>query len=183
MDRVAKDRTQGRLRAAPAGLIGSVEAEARRDAVWALVGVLTALNIAIKELDRSILAHLGEHPDARVFTSLPRSGKLNAAQVLAEWATAAQPTTARRRWRVWPARLRSPAAPASTPRSASARRATSGCARRSASSPTTPTMPARGQPRSNADARARGLDHPHAIRVLARAWIRVIWRCWQDGMP
>ena len=85
MDRVAKDRTQGRLRAAPAGLIGSVEAEAHRDAVWALVGVLTALNIAIKELDRSILAHLGEHPDAPVFTSLPRSGKLNAAQVLAEW--------------------------------------------------------------------------------------------------
>ena len=38
MDRVAKDRTQGRLRAVPAGLIGSVEAEARRDAVWALVG-------------------------------------------------------------------------------------------------------------------------------------------------
>jgi hypothetical protein len=29
-------------------------------------------------------------------------------------------------------------------------------------------------------ARARGLDHPHTIRVLARAWIRVIWRCWQD---
>jgi transposase len=33
------------------------------------------------------------------------------------------------------------------------------------------------------DARARGLDHPHAIRVLARAWTRVIWRCWQDGVP
>lgn len=33
------------------------------------------------------------------------------------------------------------------------------------------------------DARARGLDHPHAIRVLARAWIRVIRRCWQDSAP
>ena len=29
-------------------------------------------------------------------------------------------------------------------------------------------------------ARARGCDHPHAIRVLARAWLRVIWRAWQD---
>ena len=29
------------------------------------------------------------------------------------------------------------------------------------------------------DARAAGKDHPHAIRILARAWIRVIWRCWQ----
>ena len=26
----------------------------------------------------------------------------------------------------------------------------------------------------------RGCRHPHAIRILARAWIRVIWRCWQD---
>ena len=33
------------------------------------------------------------------------------------------------------------------------------------------------------DARARGHDHPHAVRVLARAWIRVIYRCWQDGVP
>ena len=30
-------------------------------------------------------------------------------------------------------------------------------------------------------ARARGKDHPHAVRILARAWIYVIWRCWQDG--
>jgi transposase len=32
-------------------------------------------------------------------------------------------------------------------------------------------------------ARARGLDHPHAIRVLGRAWLRVLWRCWQDEVP
>ena len=30
-------------------------------------------------------------------------------------------------------------------------------------------------------ARARGHDHPHAVRVLARAWLFVIWHCWQDG--
>jgi transposase len=29
-------------------------------------------------------------------------------------------------------------------------------------------------------ARARGCDHPHAIRILGRAWLRVIWRIWQD---
>jgi transposase len=29
-------------------------------------------------------------------------------------------------------------------------------------------------------ARARGMRHPHAVRVLARAWTAVIWRCWQD---
>jgi transposase len=29
-------------------------------------------------------------------------------------------------------------------------------------------------------ARARGHDHPHAVRILARAWLFVIWHCWQN---
>ena len=31
------------------------------------------------------------------------------------------------------------------------------------------------------EARARGKDHPHAVRITARAWIYVIWR-WQDSV-
>ena len=31
-------------------------------------------------------------------------------------------------------------------------------------------------------ARKRGKRHPHAVRILARAWVYVIWRCWQDGV-
>jgi hypothetical protein len=31
-----------------------------------------------------------------------------------------------------------------------------------------------------ADALARTRRHPQAVRILARAWIRVIWRIWQD---
>jgi hypothetical protein len=30
---------------------------------------------------------------------------------------------------------------------------------------------------------ARGHEHQHAIRILARAWTRVIYRCWLDGTP
>jgi len=30
---------------------------------------------------------------------------------------------------------------------------------------------------------ARGHTHPHAVRVLARAWAGVIWRCWHDHVP
>jgi len=30
---------------------------------------------------------------------------------------------------------------------------------------------------------ARGCDHAHAIRILGRAWVRVIWRIWQEGQP
>ena len=34
-----------------------------------------------------------------------------------------------------------------------------------------------------ARARARGCKHQHAIRILARAWVRVLWRAWQDRRP
>lgn len=34
-----------------------------------------------------------------------------------------------------------------------------------------------------AQARARGKRHPHAIRILARAWMRVIWACWHTNTP
>lgn len=34
-----------------------------------------------------------------------------------------------------------------------------------------------------ANARARGKRNPHATRIVARAWIRVIWACWHTGTP
>jgi hypothetical protein len=34
----------------------------------------------------------------------------------------------------------------------------------------------------DAKAIARGHDHAHATRILARAWVHIIWRCWQDGV-
>lgn len=74
-----------RLRSAPDGAPDGPEAEARRDTVLAMVRALRALGRAIKDLDRSVAAHLDEHPDAQIFRSLPRSGQINAAQMLAEW--------------------------------------------------------------------------------------------------
>jgi transposase len=56
-----------------------------REAVLAYVAVLAALNTAIKSLDRSVAAHLADHPDGKVFASFPRSGTINAALILAEW--------------------------------------------------------------------------------------------------
>ena len=32
-------------------------------------------------------------------------------------------------------------------------------------------------------ARTRGCDHPHAVRILARAWVRILWRAWTDHQP
>jgi transposase len=172
-----------RLRAAPAGLLGTPEVEARRDAVLALVGVLRALNQAIKQLDRSVVAHLGEHPDAEIFTSLPRSGRISAAQVLAEWGdcrpaydhpdavaalsgivpvtkTSGKHRTVSFRW-ACNKRFRA----AITGWADNSRHASPWAAR------------------VYADAVARGCDHPHAVRILARAWVRVIWRCWLDRTP
>jgi hypothetical protein len=34
-----------------------------------------------------------------------------------------------------------------------------------------------------ASAPARGAGNPPATRVVARAWIRVIWACWNHGIP
>ncbi|MGH3286943.1 MAG: IS110 family transposase, partial [Streptosporangiaceae bacterium] len=52
--------------------------------------VLKAVTASIRDLDRSAAAQLGEHPDGKIFTSLPRSGQINAAQMLAEWGDARQ---------------------------------------------------------------------------------------------
>jgi transposase len=55
------------------------ELRARGDVVLAMVGVLEALNRAIANLDQSITRDLAQHPDAPVFGSLPRSGRITAA--------------------------------------------------------------------------------------------------------
>jgi hypothetical protein len=31
--------------------------------------------------------------------------------------------------------------------------------------------------------RARGKRNPHATRIIARAWICVIWACWHTATP
>jgi len=172
-----------RLRAAPAGLTGTVEVEARRDAVLALVKVLRALISAIRDLDRSVVAHLGEHPDAEIFTSLPRSGRVNAAQVLAEWGDCRQAYDA-------PDAVACLAGATPVTRQSGKHTAVTfrwACNKRFRTAVTTFADNSRhASPwaaKVYADAIARGCDHPHAIRVLARAWIRVIWRCWMDGVP
>src|SRR5207247_8228227 len=53
-----------RLHAAPPGTTDETLCEAVRDCVLALVTVLKHLAAALKDLGRSVVAHLGEHPDA-----------------------------------------------------------------------------------------------------------------------
>ena len=78
---------------APAGTTDEIVCEAVRDAVTALVTALRPSG-SVERPGPHRHRHLGEHPDGEIFTSLPRSGQINAAQMLAEWGDAAKPTTA-----------------------------------------------------------------------------------------
>jgi transposase len=171
-----------RLRDAPRGLADGSESEARRDVVLAMVRVLRALNRSIKDLDRSVIAHLGEHPDAEVFRSLPRAGQVNAAQMLAEWGDCREaydgPEAVAALSGMAPVTRRSGKHTAVGFRWACNKRfrnaiATFADNSRHASAWAASVYEA---------AIDRGADHPHAVRVLARAWIRVIHRCWLDGV-
>ena len=144
-----------RLRSAPAGGAGEALTEAIRDAVLAAVAVLAALNASVKNLDRSTAAHLGEHPDSAIFTSLPRSGQVNAAQVLAEWGDARPAYSTPTPSPPSPGSPPSPANPASTAPCTSAGPATSDSASRPPPSPTTPARQPLGREVYN-DARASG---------------------------
>jgi len=174
------EQLRARLRAAPAGATGAAGA-ARAAVTSALVTTLTAITAQIRTLEAEIAAQLDAHPDAHVFTSLPRSGTLRAARLLAEigdcrsrfpdpWSLAALAGVA-------PVTRRSGSHIAHTFRWAvnhQLRGAVCDFAADSRhASPWAATI--------YDAARARGKDHPHAVRITARAWIYVIWRCWQDG--
>ena len=172
-----------RLRAAPTGTLDETLCEAVRDAVMALVAVLKAVGAAVKDLGRSVAATLGEHPDNEVFTSLPRSGQINAAQMLAEWGDCRQAYDG-------PDSVAALAGATPVTKESGKYRAVHfrwACNKRFRQAITTFADNSRHASPWAAtvytDARARGLDHPHAVRVLARAWIRVIWRCWIDRVP
>jgi transposase len=172
-----------RLRSAPAGTAGEALTEALRDAVLALVAVLTALNASVKDLDRSAAAHLGEHPDGEIFTSLPRPGQINAAQMLAEWGDCRQAYE-------HPDAIAALAGCTPVTKESGKHRAVHfrwACNKRFRKAMTIFADNSRhASPWAASiyhNARATGKDHPHAVRILARAWIRVIWRCWLDGTP
>jgi len=172
-----------RLRDAPEGIGDGPEAEARRDAVLGFVRVTRALNAAVKNLNRSVVAHLGEHPDAQIFTSLPRSGQVNAAQMLAEWGDC-------RRAYDGSEAVAALAGLAPVTKKSGKHEAVHfrwACNTRFRVAVTTFADNSRHASPWAADiyrrAIARGCDHPHAVRILARAWVRVIYRCWVDGKP
>jgi transposase len=171
-----------KLLAAPRGITGPA-ATAHAATTAAFVAVLRALNTQIKAMADSIGEQLAAHPDAAVFTSLPRSGTVRAARLLAEIGDA--------RGR-FPTRDSLTCLAGVAPSTRQSGKVTSVAFRWGANKQLRDALcdfagdSRRASPWA-ADlydkAIARGHDHPHAVRILARAWGHIIWRCWQDGTP
>jgi len=168
-----------RLTAAPRGLTGP-GAAAQAGITRALHAVLVTLTEQIKALSAQIGTQLAAHADSHVFTSLPRSGTVRAARLLAEIGDcrARFPT---------PEALACLAGTAPSTRQSGKIRAVTfrwSCDKQLRDAVTDFAGDSRrASPRAAGlcnRARARGHDHPHAVRILARAWLFVIWHCWQD---
>ena len=174
-----------RMRSAPAGRAGELETEARRAVVVGLVAALEPIVAEISELTSQIRGALAAHPDREVFAPLFRDPKtaISPATLIAELGDCREryPTEAAMAADAGmsPVALESGKLRVATFRRACDKRLRAAVARLADS--TRHWHPwAREVYRR---ARARGQDHPHAIRTLGRAWIRVLWRCWQNREP
>lgn len=172
-----------RLRSAPVGKAGAVECDVKASLVRAYVAVLEPLVTQIARITALVEHLVGQHPDGPVITSFPRSGKVNAAQVLAELGDC------RERFET-DDQLAAEAGVAPVTHASGKHRGVvfrRACNKRLRRAITCFADNSRRASPWAADvyarAVARGHDHPHAIRILARAWIRVLWRCWRDGTP
>jgi transposase len=189
---LARERYSGRqkpaellakLRRAPEGRVGELELATRRALVLTFVATLRTLNAQIKELERQIATQVREHPDGEIFLSLFKYSVTTAAELLAE---------------IGDCRARYPSRDALAGDAGQAAVAIESGKRKSACFRWGCNKRLRGAFCALADstrhwhpwaqdvyaaARARGHDHPRALRTLGRAWCRIVWRCWQDGVP
>lgn len=174
-----------RMKAAPAGTAGPAECEARRAVVLGLIAALRPIVTEIAKLTVQIRDGLAAHPDAAIFQPLFRDPKtaICPATLVAEIGDARSryPTEAAL---AADAGMSPVALESGKLRVATFRRA---CDKRLRSAVATLADTTRHwHPWAKEvyqRARTRGQDHPHAIRTLGRAWIRVLWRCWQNREP
>jgi transposase len=175
----------GRLRSAPEGRAGALEAEARRGAVLGLVAALRPIVEQVRELTSQIAGAVRAHPDGQVFLPLFKDPKsvVTAARLVAEIGDDRSRYPTRES-------LAADAGMSPVARESGRRKVATfrwACDKRLRDAVSTLANSTRHTHpwarKVYLDARARGLEHPHAIRVLGRAWLRVLWRCWQDEVP
>ena len=169
-----------RLRAAAQALPDKLTNESMAHVVRSLVAVLKPLVAQISDLTQRIERFVESLPDGQIIMSFPRAGRVCAAQILAELGDVRER---------FPTLDRLAAEAGTVPvtyqsgktRSVTFRWACNHRLRQAITCLADNSRHANTWAHSiYAAARARGCDHPHAIRILARAWLRVIWRAWTD---
>jgi transposase len=172
-----------RLHAAAQALPGKLTTESMAQVVRSLVAVLNPLVAQISDLTRRIERFVQSLPDGQIIMSFPRAGRVCAAQILAELGDVRER---------FPTLDRLAAEAGTVPvtyqsgktRSVTFRWACNHRLRQAITCLADNSRHANAWAQSiYVAARARGCDHPHAIRILARAWLRVIWRAWTDRKP
>jgi transposase len=171
-----------RITAAPQGATGDY-GQTLAGITRAYLATLQAITAQIDVLTQQITEALTVHPDRDIFTTLPRAGTVRAARLLAEIGDA------RGRFPT-PDSLACLAGVAPSTRESGTKRVVAfrwavdkqlrdavcdfaGDSRRA--NPWAADLYQR--------ARDRGHDHPHAVRILARAWLDIIWKCWTTNTP
>lgn len=180
--RRSPDELLARLRTAPQPRTGEAELEARRSVVLALVAALKPLLEQIRLLTSQIAGAIHAHDDGHIFLSLFRDPKsvITAAELLAEIGDnrARHPDSAS----LEAIAGQAPVAVQSGKKKVACFRWA--CNKNLRAAVSVLADSSRHHNPWAADiyqrARARGHDHPHAIRILGRAWLRIIWRIWQD---
>lgn len=169
------------LRSRPAGHAAAGQEQANACQVNALVAVLEALTNQIQVLTKRIEDLVEQLPVGRIVMSFPRAGKVNAAKIVAEIGDDVT------RYQT-DAHLAAEAGVVPvTKQSGKYRNVTfrHACNRSLRQALTCFADVSRHgsewAAQTYSRARGRGCDHPHAIRILARAWARILWRCLRDG--
>lgn len=171
-----------RLRTAPVAPVG-LPADTLSTMITAQVALLRALQAVITDVEHAIGQRVASHPRARLLERLPGVGVINLAQLLAEVGpildrvdNAEQAATECGAAPVTKASGKTTGVYFRWAANTRARKAITSFAHNARlQSPWASAL--------YADARARGKRNPHATRIVARAWIRVIWACWHTGTP
>ena len=168
-----------RLRAAPipsSGLAPAVLAQL----ITAQVQLLRSLQATIGELETAIKQRVAQHPRAKLLRGLPGVGTINLAQLLAEVGPILDRVSTAEQAAAECGAVPVTRASGKTSGVYSAGPLTPGPHRPHRLRPQRSHAVTLGRP-PPADARARGKRNPHATRIVARAWLRVIWACWHTG--
>jgi transposase len=172
---------QLRAAAPPTGSPGEQAAQAQ--VVASYVRLLAGVQRELATLETAIATALAAHPDRAVVASFPGMGPTTTAQLLAELGDDRSrfPT---------PERLTAEAGVAPVTAESGTHRHVGfrwACNKRLREAVSWLAANSRGRsPWAAAlydGARARGCRHAHALRIVGRAWLRILWRCWQSSTP